>query len=212
MKKNIIYESQRALYIKNGRIVKEVGPGLYRTSSLVATSFAVYSIAPQNLLITGIFNTKDKASITVELSVISKITDIRKIYMAATTAYEIVSRSVKNLMQEYIEQQTLADILDGNIEVSNDSVSAELAESGVEAEIVGNARIRLPRNLQNAIDAQEVARQKAKAEIEEARGRTAVLRHYANAAKMTEKNPELLKLLIGQKAKSVNFAFDTCPK
>ena len=62
--------------------------------------------------------------------------------------------------------------------------------------------------MQNAIDAQEVARQRAKAELEEARGRTAVIRHYANIAKVTKDNPDLLRLLLGQKAKSINVAFD----
>jgi hypothetical protein len=65
----------------------------------------------------------------------------------------------------------------------------------------------LPRNLKAAVEGELVARKKSQADLEEARGRTAVLRHYANAAKLVADQPELLKLLLGQKAKSLQVQF-----
>jgi len=128
--------------------------------------------------------------------------------MSGISIYEAVSRVFNRFMQEYVGKRSLAEILEEQIAISNEDINIGLSELGLEAIIQGLARIRLPRNLQNAIDAQEVARQRAKAELEEARGRTAVLRHYANAAKMTKDNPELLRLLLGQKARSISVAFD----
>jgi hypothetical protein len=45
------------------------------------------------------------------------------------------------------------------------------------------------------------------ADLEEARGRTAVLRHYANAAELIKDKPEIMQLMLGQKAKNIHIDF-----
>lgn len=65
----------------------------------------------------------------------------------------------------------------------------------------------IPRSLRQAFEAEVTARKRAVADLEEARGRTAVLRHLANAAARVEQQPALLQLLMGQKAKHVQFQF-----
>lgn len=208
MRKQIIFENQVGLLIHNGRVVRSVGPGVYRTFELGNMSYIVYPLSAQPYAMSSSFSTSDNASIFVDLPVDILIRDAHRHYMSGISIYEAVSRVFNRFMQEYVGKRSLAEILEEQIAISNEDINIGLSELGLEAIIQGLARIRLPRNLQNAIDAQEVARQRAKAELEEARGRTAVLRHYANAAKMTKDNPELLRLLLGQKARSISVAFD----
>lgn len=208
MRKQIIYENQVGLLLQNGRIVREVGAGVYRIFSLINQSVVIYPTAPQVYSVSGNFSTSDMASIQVDVSVNIYIRDTRKHYLSGVSIYEAVNRAFAKLVQAHIGNKSFAEVLAEPVSIAADELNREVAENGIEVSVEGVPRIRLPRNLQNAIDAQEVARQRAKAELEEARGRTAVLRHYANAAKMTKDNPELLRLLLGQKAKSISVAFD----
>lgn len=207
MNKQIILENQRGLHIRNGHIVSELGPGAYYSFGY-NSKYLVYSIAAQAYLVNVNVNTSDMASIFVVVPVNIYIRDVRKYFLSGVSMFEAVNRALSKQLQENIGNQSLSEILENKLEVSADAINKAVSEFGLEVFIDGAAQVRLPRNLQNAIDAQEVARQRAKAELEEARGRTAVLRHYANAAKMTKDNPELLRLMLGQKAKSINVAFD----
>jgi hypothetical protein len=65
----------------------------------------------------------------------------------------------------------------------------------------------LPKNIRNSLDAQIAAKNKSLADLEEARGRTAVLRHYANSAEMIKDKPEIMQLMLGQKAKNIHVDF-----
>lgn len=205
---NVVHENQRGLHLRGGRIVREVGPGVYLSTRFGMSSYFVYSMSAQVFNGTISVNTSDMANIFIDVPANVYIRDVRKHYLSGISVYEAVSRAVGKIMQEQLGDLSLAEVLDSKLEIPVDAVNLGLAELGLEVSLEGAVRIRLPRNLQNAIDAQEVARQRAKAELEEARGRTAVLRHYANAAKMTKDNPELLRLMLGQKAKSINVAFD----
>lgn len=204
-----IYENQRGLMVINGRIVRELGPGVYRRFKYLPREYFVYPINAQAYLVPNSCKSKDNASFTVDIPTMVTAADIRTYYISGVNFYQEVSRICAKYMQLITERLTLAEILETPLTIEIDALNAELAKFGLSIEVDGSITVRLPRNLPNAIDSQEVARQKAKADIEEARGRTAVLRHYANAAKMTKDNPDLLRLLLGQKAKSINVAFDT---
>lgn len=207
--KKIIYESQKGLLVKNGKIERELEPGMYRTFKHSQREIFVYPKSAQAYLVPNSCRSKDNASFIVDIPTLITITDIRAYYLSEVTYYQEVARVCTKHIQSVTKDLTLAEALAEPITIDAIILNEELAKSGLTITIEGSIEVRLPRNLQNAIDAQEVARQKAKAEIEEARGRTAVLRHYANAAKMTKDNPDLLRLLLGQKAKSINVAFDT---
>lgn len=207
--KKTIYESQRGLLVINGKIVRDLGPGVYHAFKYFPREFFIYSKSAQAYLVPNSCRSKDNASFIVDIPTMITIVDVKAYYLSGVNYYQEVTRVCTKYIQTVTENMTLAEALAAPINLEVTAMNEELAKCGLTIAIEGSITIRLPRNLQNAIDAQEVARQKAKAEIEEARGRTAVLRHYANAAKMTKDNPDLLRLLLGQKAKSINVAFDT---
>lgn len=206
--KTTIYENQRGILVSNGKIVRELGPGVYRSLKHIPREYYVYPTIAQAYLVPNTCNSKDNANFIVDIPTMITITNIRNYHLSGVSYYQEVSRLCTKYVQKVTSNLALAEILAEPIQIELEELNKELSASGLTITIEGSIGIRLPRNLQNAIDAQEVARQKAKAEIEEARGRTAVLRHYANAAKMTKDNPDLLRLLLGQKAKAINVAFD----
>ena len=208
MKKIIINQNQAGILVQNGTISQVLSTGTYRTYDFRNETIVVYPLYRQSFASSINVRTAEAAAIVVDFTLGVTITDVKKLYLSGRAAYEIVILSITRQLSAAAEAKRLAELLETNLTVDEAALQAEIAEYGLEAVIELQPKIRLSRNLQNAIDAQEVARQRAKAELEEARGRSAVIRHYANVAKVTKDNPDLLRLLLGQKAKSINVAFD----
>ncbi len=212
MAKTIINENQIGLLIRNGRIDRTLRTGAYKTYSFRNEQILIYPTYSQSYTFSLFVRTKESAQITVDITVGITVTDPKKLYLSGKSAYEFVNQAITSQLQEIAAIKTLPELLESDLHIYKARLNSDISNSGLTATIELTPQIRLPRNLQNAIDAQEVARQRAKAELEEARGRSAVIRHYANVAKVTKENPDLLRLLLGQKAKSINVAFDASAK
>lgn len=208
MTKTTIFQTQIGLLIKDGSAVKELGPGTYKTSKFRNETIVMYPAYSQTVVSSVSTRTLESAQITIQTSLGVTIEDVQKLYASGMTVYEAATKIFAQQIQEAMVGKSLAALLEYGLEISIDQLNRDIAVYGITAKLELAPTVHLPRNLQNAIDAQEVARQKAKAELEEARGRTAVIRHYANVAKVTQDNPDLLRLLLGQKAKAINVAFD----
>lgn len=210
--KTTIYQNQTGLLIRQGRIVKVLPAGVYKTYGFRNETVIVYPTYSQAYAYVINVRTSEAAAVSIDVTVGVTIVNAEQLYTSGKTPYEIVNRTIASQLQDVATTRSLSELLEGKLSLDEGALRAATAEYGLEAKIELSPAIRLPRNLQNAIDAQEVARQRAKAELEEARGRSAVIRHYANVAKVTRDNPDLLRLLLGQKAKSINVAFDTASK
>jgi len=206
--KTIINQNQIGILIHEGRVARTLSAGVYRTHRFRNESVVVYPLHPQMQGFVLNIRTADAAAVSAEITVKMIIKDAVKLYISGNIAAEIVQQSIACQLQQQAGAKSLSELLESGLSVDETLLDTELAEFGLTVTVMLSPRIKLPRNLQNAIDAQEVARQRAKSELEEARGRSAVIRHYANVAKITKDNPDLLRLLLGQKAKSINVAFD----
>ncbi len=212
MTKITINENQVGLSIRNGRIVRTLEPGVYKTYSFRNEQILIYPTYSQSYTFSPNVRTKESAQISIDMTIGVTINDPLKLYLSGKSAYECVNQAITTQLYELTATKTLAELLESGLHIYKATLNLAIKPYGIEAKIELEPQVRLPRNLQNAIDAQEVARQRAKAELEEARGRSAVIRHYANVAKVTKDNPDLLRLLLGQKAKSINVAFDASEK
>ncbi|MFZ1249268.1 MAG: SPFH domain-containing protein [Candidatus Saccharimonadales bacterium] len=212
MTKTTINQNYKGLLIREGQIIRVLEPGTYKTYGFRNEIIVTYPAFGQSFGCNISARTKEAATITVETTFEVTITDIEAFHLHSKALYELTMQAATKRILPIVAQMTLDDVLNSNIELDIAAMNAEVAQYGIVIALVLAPTVRLPRNLQNAIDAQEVARQRAKAELEEARGRSAVIRHYANVAKVTKDNPDLLRLLLGQKAKSINVAFDATGK
>lgn len=204
-----INQLQTGLYFRNGTFVERRGSGVYHIYGFRNETIELYPLTPQYSIQNISATSADGSNFIVTLYFEVTIADALAYYNTGKSYDSILAITVAPVIQDYFAKRDLADALTS----TGDALAALDIDSfttyGLSVSVVRKPEIRLPRNLQNAIDAQEVARQRAKADLEEARGRTAVLRHYANAANLAKDKPELLQLLIGQKAKAVNISFDT---
>jgi len=206
--KTIINQNQQGLYLKEGKVIKKLTAGVYKSYGFRNESVIVYPTTAQSMSFGTDVKSKDMTSFNVMTTVSVLIADPKALFLSGLTAFEHVDTLIRREFRSIAAEQSFKSLLENSINLDDMKLNEELTQAGLVASVIVSPYISLPRNLQNAIDAQEVARQRALAELEEARGRTAVLRHYANAAKVTEQNPDILKLLLGQKAKSIQIAFD----
>ena len=212
MSKTTIYQNQIGILIRDGLIVGTLPSGVHKTRVFRNESIEVYPAYSQTYAYAVAVRSAEAAALSVDVTVGVKVLDAPKLYLSGKTAYEIVGQAITRQLQMVAETKDLTALLETDLTIDEATLAGTIADFGLEATIELSPKVRLPRNLQNAIDAQEVARQRAKAELEEARGRSAVIRHYANVAKVTKDNPDLLRLLLGQKAKSISVAFDASNK
>ena len=210
--KTIINQNQTGILIRNGRVEQELFAGVYRTYEFRNESIVVYPLYRQSQSYALSIRTAEGAAIFVDATVGIVVKEAKKLYLSGAAPAVAVSQALASQLQAIAEVKTLSELLKNGLSVDEAVLGDAIAEYGLEATVELSPKVRLPRNLQNAIDAQEVARQRAKAELEEARGRSAVIRHYANVSKVTKDNPDLLRLLLGQKAKSINVAFDAAER
>lgn len=208
MNKVIINQNQIGVLVRNGQVAQVLTAGVYRTYSFRNESIVIYPGFSQSCAYVLNVRTAEAAAVSVDVTIGATIKDAKKLHLSGKTVYEVINRAITSQLQAVAEAKSLSELLECGLSIDGKALASDITEYGLTASVELLPKVRLPRNLQNAIDAQEVARQRAKAELEEARGRSAVIRHYANVAKVTKDNPDLLRLLLGQKAKSINVAFD----
>lgn len=213
MKETIINSSQHGVYIKNGVATHTLEAGVH---SVPYFSKHEEIIAYPNIWlpihVSATILSKDGVSLTASVNLLKQIIDPIDFYNQGAESTNPTYLVVSAELQRIARKHTFSDILEHSLDLTVATINEQLRINGLCVQSNGDVMLELPRTLQNAVNAQEVARQRAKAELEEARGRTAVLRHYANAARITKENPDVMRLLLGQKAKSVNVAFDASRK
>lgn len=198
-----------------GIIIKELGPGRHHYSPLLqderitVIDSKVFTCTSQSQE----YTTKDNLVVRFFIRSSAQVVDATK--LLKTTDYSeinsLIANTTSDVARSYVAVRTLEELLNG--EESLDAVVAAhaeklLAEYGLKVITISPVSILIPRSLKAAFEAKVSAQKKAQADLEEARGRTATLRHLANAADMVEDRPVLLQLLLGQKARNVQFNFD----
>ncbi len=210
----IINEGEVGVMYTKGVISRVLQPGKHRYSYFmgqrmvkISTLVADHTTAVQE------FGTSDNLLVRFLLRANTQITDPTT--LLRTTRYEQVDEIVRNALADVatgvIASKTLDEVLENaaalHEQILNGCVE-KLKARGITIIEVSPVSVLIPRSLRQAFEAQLVAKKKAVADLEEARGRTATLRHLANAAEMVENRPILLQLLLGQKARNVQFQFN----
>ena len=183
--KKIILENQLGVLIHKGKFVRELQPGQVRYSLFLGQQVQVFDVRPMYTAVSDTYMTRDQlgTTLTVGLTyvVASPITYLRTV----NDPYNLIRTTIVDLVRAWALNLTLDELLEKQSELKEKlekSVPAELKKYGLRLDGVSAPVVALPRGLKQAMEAKIVAAKKAQADMEEARGRTAVLRHYANAA------------------------------
>ncbi len=207
----IVPEGFAGLLWKRGKIVRELPAGRYRYSvwlnqriDLVDVRTTQLSTMPEE------YATKDNLTVRCASTVTWHVASAAHQVRTTADATMLIRTKMTDGLRAEISKFTLDELLPKLNEVHasvEESLKKELHTAGVAIEALSPLNLLIPRSLRQAFEAEVVARKRAVADLEDARGRTAVLRHLANAASQVEEHPALLQLLMGQKAKSVQFQF-----
>lgn len=208
----IIYEGYSGIFWSRGKMIRELPPGKYRFWPFLGQLIQTFDRRPLQL-ITQMeeFATKDHLNIRANMQIRWRLIDPMKMARATDQPYNFIAPVLLDQLREEVMSRTLDDVLlqAGEMrEAIRQKSEPVLREAGIEIVAFSPLNILLPRSLKQAFEAETVARKRAIADMEEARGRTAVLRHLANAASLVDQQPALLQLLMGQKAKHVQFHFN----
>ncbi len=210
-----INEGTRGILLRKGIIVKELEPGRHRYAYTFRNERIVVVSTKPVAYVSGFqeYSTKDNLTVRFFIRMSVQIADATKLLRMAEYEQleDLVTSIASDVARADIATKTLDELLDSATRleetIANDA-EKHLAEYGVKVLEVSPVSILIPRSLKVAFEAKVSAKKKAEADLEEARGRTATLRHLANAAELVEKRPVLLQLLLGQKARNVQFTFD----
>lgn len=208
-------EGFMGLLWKRGKITQQLPPGRYFYSVTLSQRIDLFDMRVQQLSVPLIeYATKDNLTVRCALTISWSITDPAT--MVRTSAYpaSVIQIQAQDTLRSICSTYTLDELLLHLTEI-HAAIGQQLANSlpayGLALTALSPLNVVIPRSLRQAYEAEAVARKRAAADLEEARGRTAVLRHLANAASQVEQQPALLQLLMGQKAKSVQFQFSETP-
>lgn len=209
--KKIILENQIGVLIEKGKFVRELTPGEVSYSPVwKKQQVQVFDVRPVYIVISDSYMTSDQLSVTLSVNLSYAIISPLAYLRTVNDAYNLIRTAVSDRIRIWASKLTLDELLEKHGELAailEKQVASELQKCGLKLESLSSPVVTLPRGLKQAVEAKLVASKKGQADMEEARGRTAVLRHYANAARMVKDEPELLKLLLGQKAKSLQVQF-----
>ncbi len=195
----LVWDFQTVLHYKNGKYAGTLEPGMHRLwgtgHSVVAFDKRVIELVVQGQeLITA-----DSATLKLSAVVHYWVDDARKFHEAVEDGRQALYTQVQLALREVLGALELDVILAekaGFAVALLESVRANLVTEalGIEIKRVVLRDLMLGGELKSALSSVLTSRKEAQAKQEKARGDAAVLRTMANAARVFENNPELLRM------------------
>jgi regulator of protease activity HflC (stomatin/prohibitin superfamily) len=202
-----VFEYQRGVRFRNGKLVGLVEPGRHRiyrpttTISVVDMRETVLAVAGQEVV------TADGISVKLSLSARYRVADPIRVITQIDDARSALYASLQVALREVVAPLPIDDVLQTReslgpqiLERSADDATAV----GMELMSVDVKDLMFPGPLKKVFAQVIEARQQGLASLEKARGETAAMRSLANAARMVDDNPSLLQLRILQQLESTS--------
>lgn len=186
----------RAVVLRDGALTGEVGPGRHRRQRrsewhLVDLRPTLLTIPPQEVL------TLDGVQVRISLLATVTVVNATTWVTASASPVETVYAALQVALRDRVAATELASVATSRTTLL-DGVEAELAavfaSVGVSVTSVALKDVTLPQDVRFALAQVALAKQRALAELERARGEAASLRSLANTAKLIAENPALLQL------------------
>jgi regulator of protease activity HflC (stomatin/prohibitin superfamily) len=196
-----VYDYQRGLRYRGGRLIGLVAPGPH-ASVKPYNEIQVIDARPTNLTVPGQeILTADgvalKVSLTARYVVADPVAAVTNDQSYVTALYV----ALHGALRDAVAGRTADDILAARADLGHEigaAVATELARIGVELLAVDLRDVMVPSELKRAFAGIVAARREGEAALERARGETAALRSLANAGRMVKDNPGLFQLRVLQ--------------
>lgn len=200
-----IYDYEKGVRFHKGKFHDLVGPGRY-TYFKTVTSWEVFDIRQSVMQINGQeILSSDNVNVKISLAVKYKITDPQLLISQYKNYYEYLYVTIQFKLREVVSSLEIDEVLKNRNTISErirNLLFEDKSLSGLIIHSVDLKDIMLTGDIKKVYAEAIKVKKEALVSLEKARGEMATLRCLANAAKMLEKNPELVKLRIIQTIES----------
>ena len=214
-----IFEYERGLKYVKGRFKKVLLPGQYWVWPLGSTKIRKVDIRPQYVSVPGqTVLTADGVGLKISLTAVYEISDPATAINQVSDYHQALYLTLQNGLREMVGAIAIDDLMATRTQLNQQLLESsvnQLAVAGLRLISVDIKDLMLPGELKQLYAQVVQARQEGLAQLERARGETAALRNLANAARLVNDNPTLLKLRWLQALEQSNgntFVMDMSPK
>lgn len=199
VKKVVLRDYEVGLLYRNGKFVRQLQAGAHylikglNVIEKVDKRVLAVTVPGQEIL------TKDNVAVKVSIAVMFEITDAVKALHKTPSYLEALYLQVQLALRGVVNKIEVENLLEGRVAIGTsiqESVDLEAEKIGLSIEKIEVKDITFSHDLKQAFSEVIKARKEGLATLEKARGESAALRNLANAAKVLEKNPDLLNLRI----------------
>ncbi|MFX3623608.1 MAG: slipin family protein [Ectobacillus sp.] len=192
-----IHEYERGVKFHKGKFSGLVGPGKY-TYLNSAVRLEVFDMRSTILLLNGQeLLSADNISVKVSLAVRYQIVDPQTLLSHHENFHNYLYMAAQLKIREVVSSLQIDEVLSNRKLINNRFRELMLEDGSLAGLVIQSADVKdimVSAELKKVFAEALKAKKEALASLEKARGEIATLRSLANAAKMMEKNPELMKL------------------
>jgi regulator of protease activity HflC (stomatin/prohibitin superfamily) len=196
-----VFEYQKGLLFKDGKLTKELDAGHYRTISKRST-IEIFDLRQRALdLIGQEILTKDNVSIRLSVVGQIQVTEPMKVLQQSESYMAEVYALTQLALRDAVSTLTLDELLVNRTaldQLIQSNVTERAKDMGLTITNLAVRDIMLPANLKKAYAGVLEAQKNAQVSLEKARGEQAVLRSLANSSKLYSENPSLLQARVIQ--------------
>lgn len=193
----VVQEWERVLVYRDGRFESELEPGQHRLprwrrrTVRVAVRPRLLAVPMQEVL------TADGLSVRVSVTSTVRVAEARTWTEAVEDPDGFVHVAMQIVLRDAVAARTLDELLTGRAEVAEQMLAAVVpvaGELGLAVEGLALRDVGVPAELRRAAAELVAARSEGLAALERARSEVAATRALANAARLVESHPALLRL------------------
>ena len=200
-----VLDWQRVLLFVDGRLARVLEPGRHRYRlrgarlETVDTRRRITAVPGQELL------SADGLSLRLSAQLAWRVVDPVAFVTVSTAPEQELYAAAQLALRDLVAGATLDELVTdrGRLALDRAAVSAHIDGLGIELISVAVRDVMLPGELRRAAVETLLAREQGKAELERARAEAASLRTLANAARLLEEHPALLRLRTIQSAATI---------
>lgn len=193
-----VYEYERGLLYREGRLEQVLEPGRYVYGASEPVEVAKVSLREMSHVVPGQgILTADKIEVRVTLIAQYRVIDPALALHAVENYSDQLHQELQLALRDVVSGRTMDELLEGRTELGTDLLNrtAERARRyGVELSRVGLRDVILPREVQRVMMQEVEADRAGRADLVKARHELAAARARANTAKLLAETPEAARL------------------
>lgn len=193
-----VFEFERGLLYRDGRLDRVLEPGRYEFSHKERVEVAKVSLREMSHIVPGQgLITADRVEVRITLVAQYRVTDPMLALQGVENYVEQLHQELQLALRDVVAARTLDQLLEDRAEVGTEllRLTAEAARRyGVELTRVGLRDVILPREVQRVMLMEVEADRTGRADLVKARHEVAAARARANTAKLLAETPEVARM------------------